>query len=144
MRNFITVALFILLASGCATIVRPTKLSKVGKSAADRVVVPGKEKLSDEEIQAALARIDAERDEAQCDLAIAAWKRDDRATARNIIEQVLARRPKQATARRLIADLKLEDGDAAGAERILRDILAENPDDEAAKLELKMLEELKD
>lgn len=91
--------------------------------------------------QAAVQRLDAQRNEAQCEQALAAWKQGQTDEARRLIEQVLQRDPRQATARRLLADMALEQGRDDEAERLMVKLIEENPADEAALTSLAWLYE---
>jgi cytochrome c-type biogenesis protein CcmH/NrfG len=92
----------------------------------------------------AVARLDAQRNEAQCEQALAAWEQGRTGEARRSLEQVLERNPQHATARRLLADLALEQGDIATAERLLRELLADDSDNVAALTSLAWLYESQD
>jgi len=124
---------------GCAAM-RPADKSLTAalassKSAANKQNAP----LSKPEVQGAVQRIDAARDQAQCDQAVLLWEQDRPAQAQQLLEQVLTRNPQQPLARRLLADMALEQGDTAMAETLLLDLLREFPDDHAARASLAWL-----
>jgi predicted Zn-dependent protease len=95
--------------------------------------------LPAEEAQAAMRRIDATRDEAQCAQAVTLWQQGKPHESRKLLEGVLSRTADHPQARRLLADLALEAGEMLEAERLLLDLIKDHPDDTAARAALAWL-----
>jgi tetratricopeptide (TPR) repeat protein len=131
--------------SGCTTISlsTPRPLAK-GKPRLPADIVETAPLLDHDAAQAAVARLDAQRNETQCEQALAVWKQGRAAEAEQLLEQVLQRNPRHATARRLLADMALEQGRGDEAERLLVKLVEENPSDEAALTSLAWLYESQD
>lgn len=88
-----------------------------------------------------MQRIDAVRDQAQCDQALSLWRQGKGQESQQLLSQILARSPDQPLARRLLADLALESGSVQEAEQLLDGLLNDHPDDEAARAALAWLYE---
>lgn len=97
--------------------------------------------LTKGEAQAAVERIDAVRDQAQCTQAMALWQEGKPDESRKLLEQILARNTRQPLARRLLADLAVERGDIEEAEQLLAELIRQHPEDEAARASLAWLYE---
>lgn len=93
------------------------------------------------EAQAAMRRIDAARDEAQCAQAVTLWQQGKSGESSQLLQQVLERNADQPVARRLMADLALEAGRVEEAERLLVSLVKDHPEDEAARAALAWLYE---
>ena len=126
-----------LLLLGCASL-------RSANRAALPDAAPSRGPLNNTESQTAIQRIEAVRDQAQCDQAISLWQQGRIADSRQLLSQVLARNPDQPLARRLLADLALESGNVPEAERLLVELLGDHPDDQAARAALAWLYESQD
>lgn len=121
-----TISRYLLVGIVLASFVGCASVPKTKAAAANKP-------LPKAEAEAILRRIDAERDEAQCQQAVQLWERGKSAEAEQLLKQVTSRNPRHSQARRLLADLALSRGDFTGAEQILLSLMADDPSDEAAK-----------